>query len=93
MSAQALTWPIVRPAETLRAEAVALVEHGNLGAAEELLRRALEHEPNGVECLREFGVVLAANDRWVEAGEYFRRAARLSPGDANLLGELGRALL
>ncbi len=93
MSAQALTWPIVRPAETLRAEAVALVEHGNLGAAEELLRRALEHEPNGVECLREFGVVLAANDRWVEAGEYFRRAARLSPGDANLMGELGRALL
>lgn len=64
-------------ADVLAAIGSANLKLGRLGQAEQMLRRALELDPNFVSALNNLGVVLLEKGEYGEASRVFERAAKL----------------
>ncbi len=62
--------------------AAALIQSGDLPAAEAELRKALLAAPNDVNVLSMLGSVLGMGRRWEESNRYFEKALQLDPGNA-----------
>jgi len=74
-------WAARRDVDTLRLEGLRSSEQGDLEAALDLFRRALEREPNHPQLHNDLGTVLARMQRYGEAEAAFLEAARVSPDD------------
>ncbi len=79
--AQHLPFGSSAPAELLQ-QAAALIQSGELPAAETNLRNALLVAPNDVNALSMLGSVLGMERRWGESNRYFEKALQLDPGNA-----------
>jgi Flp pilus assembly protein TadD len=66
--------------DTLSAIGAANLRLGRLGQAEQVLRRALEREPESVPALNNLGVVMSERARWGEARHLFQSAFALDSG-------------
>lgn len=60
---------------------------GRLGQAEELLRLAVEEEPDWPESLNNLGVILLERQKTAEAAQYLRRAVALNNGESDAIRE------
>lgn len=60
---------------------------GRLGQAEQLLRRALEMDPDFVPALNNLGVVLMEKDQYGEARTMFQKAFALDSGETDSIRE------
>lgn len=83
--------PQLAPAHTARAWL--LHRHGRDGEALTHLETALALRPADVRALDQYGLVLVALDRPVDAEKAFRKAAALAPADWEVRLHLGRALM
>ena len=70
----------------------ALVQQRKPAEAEAAARTWIEVESNSVEAINQFGSVLAANGRLIEAMDCWLRALKIAPMDADANANLGRAL-
>jgi Flp pilus assembly protein TadD len=79
--------------DTLSALGSANLALGRLGQSEQLLRRALEVDPQFVPALNNLGVVLMERDRYGEARVIFQQAYALDSGQTDSIREnLKRAI-
>ncbi|MGA0541664.1 tetratricopeptide repeat protein [Neotabrizicola sp. VNH66] len=69
--------------DTLSAIGSANLALGRLGQAEQILRRALEIDPDFVPALNNLGVVLMERDKYGEARAMFQRAYALDSGQTD----------
>jgi Flp pilus assembly protein TadD len=53
---------------------------GRLGQSEQMLRRALDIDPQFVPALNNLGVVMVENEEWAQAAQLFRTAFALDSG-------------
>ncbi|NJM81673.1 MAG: tetratricopeptide repeat protein [Tabrizicola sp.] len=60
---------------------------GRLGQAEQILKRALEEDPNFVPALNNLGVVLMERGRYGEAKIVFQQAYALDSGESDSIRE------
>lgn len=74
-------------AETLSSLGSANLRLGRLGQAEDLLRRAIEVDPEFVPAWNNLGVVLMERGEWGEARQVFRRAFALDSGETDSIRE------
>ncbi|MBC7156213.1 MAG: tetratricopeptide repeat protein [Rhodobacteraceae bacterium] len=74
-------------ADVLAAIGSANLRLGRLGQAEQVLRRAIEADPDAVPAHNNLGVVLMERGRWGEASREFRIAFALDSGDSDLIRE------
>jgi len=74
-------------AETLTALGTANLRLGRLGQSEDLLRNAIEEDPELVEAWNNLGVVLMEQGEWGEARQMFRRAFALDSGETDSIRE------
>jgi Flp pilus assembly protein TadD len=73
--------------DTLSAIGAANLRLGRLGQAEQVLRRALEREPESVPALNNLGVVMSERERWSEARHLFQSAFALDSGRSSEIRE------
>lgn len=66
---------------------------GRSAKAVKHLKRALESNPNWIDCLHYLGVALASNEQFEEAVPYLERARDLKPNDPLIRQSLGTAYL
>ncbi len=81
----AMLWP----ARFLAEQAAALVQSGNLPAAEALYRRAVEIQPANAEARYQLGLFLSRVGKLDEARQQLEEAIRWAPGRADLFHQLG----
>jgi Flp pilus assembly protein TadD len=74
-------------ADVLSAIGSANLALGRLGQAEQILRRALEMDPNFVPALNNLGVVLMENGQTGEARSIFQQAFALDSGETDSIRE------
>ena len=74
-------------ADVLSAIGSANLQLGRLGQAEQILRRALEVEPDFVPAMNNLGVVLMGRDRVGEARVVFQQAYALDSGETDAIRE------
>lgn len=74
-------------ADVLSALGSANLRLGRLGQAEQLLRRALEQDPEFVPALNNLGVVLMERDKPAEAKLVFQKAYALDSGQSDSIRE------
>ncbi|WP_127558403.1 tetratricopeptide repeat protein [Nioella ostreopsis] len=73
--------------ETLSSLGSANLQLGRLGQAEELLRRAVEVDPDFVPAWNNLGVVLMEQGEYGEARQVFRQAYALDSGESDSIRE------
>ena len=74
-------------AETLSSLGSANLQLGRLGQAEELLRSAVEEDPEFVPAWNNLGVVLMEQGEYGEARQVFRQAYALDSGESDSIRE------
>ncbi len=79
-------------ADTL-SDAVALLRHGELSAAEQTLRTELKTHPDNADALGLLGIVLDNERKFDEAERIYRRALELNGHSSALLNNYGNHLL
>jgi Flp pilus assembly protein TadD len=77
----------------LEQAAIAAISAGEIGEAEQLAARAIAAPGAGWRAWNARGVVADREGRWANADDAYRRAAELSPGRAEPLGNHGWSLL
>jgi len=70
----------------------ARLQEGNVDGAEQVLRRALQIDPNLAKSHFFLGVVLKNDGRYAESLQHLQRAANLYPRDRVVRNQLGRVL-
>ncbi|MDQ2776550.1 MAG: tetratricopeptide repeat protein [Acidobacteriota bacterium] len=78
---------------TKTSEALAAFQHGNLPAAEQLLRTELHANPNDTPALEILAIVLDQQKKYSEADALYRRALKLDPQSPALLNNFGNHLI
>ena len=73
----------------------AMVAHqaGNLGQAESLYRRVLEHDRNQLQVLSMLGILHAQRGKYIDAQRVLKQALKLDPGHAGNQFNYGNVLL
>jgi Flp pilus assembly protein TadD len=74
-------------ADTLSAIGAANLRLGRLGQSEQVLRRALDRDPDFVPALNNLGVVMSERERWGEARHLFQAAFALDSGRSGEIRE------
>lgn len=92
--AEALRINMIRASSTstLLAEADALVKQGGTAEAERLCDVVLSREPDNIDALRILAIAATEDERFVIAEGFLRRIAKLAPGSASALRDLGKFL-
>ncbi len=73
--------------------AAALIERGQLKAAERLLKDVLKADPNQIDSLIALGVLSGMRGQLADAVKHLKRAAQRSPGSQAAQYNLGQALI
>ena len=89
---RALALDPVDPAALL-ATALAHAHEGQLGAAEDLLKRCLALRPDHADAAKAYGAVILAQGRHAEAAQALARARALAPRSADVHFDLGGAYM
>src|SRR5207248_7773595 len=79
-------------AARLNSAGLVLMNQGQVKEAVERFRRALERDPENVDCLANLGVALMREGAHAEAVEVLQRAAQRRPNDPRLSSDLAAAL-
>jgi protein O-GlcNAc transferase len=79
--------------ESLRAEALKLVNAGSSELALEALKAAVESAPASFDCLRDLATLYGWSNDWEQATVLYERAYTLNPDDLTLLNDWCRALI
>ncbi len=78
-------------ADSLLPRAIGLLQHGNIAAAEQLLRRLLDANPGNVDALHFLGVAALQRGQPAEAVRLIGEATAAAPGQAHIRNNLGIA--
>ncbi|WP_397568622.1 sulfatase-like hydrolase/transferase [Schlesneria sp. T3-172] len=72
-------------------EAIELLEHGDLKAAETSLRQIVETNPRYLKAMGNLGICLAQQQKWDEAIECYQNVLKIDPDDFSALMNLAAA--
>jgi len=85
--------PSPRPVRQQLAEAIALLQQGQIAAAEAGFRAIIGRDPRNFDALHLGGVAAAQSGRLEEGANLIRRALAINPRHVDALGNLGFALI
>lgn len=84
--------PLAGNLDFLLAQAMAMLQHGQLGAADGYCRQVLAADPRHLDAMQLLGIVELQNGRHEEAAQWLQQAASLAPRAPGLHCNLGLAL-